>query len=99
MLVPALLTVVIHLFIQDGYMLRIITTRDGRTFAGNIANENERQLTIRGMVGQESVIDESTIQTRETVEISMMPEGLLSVLTPIEVRDLVAYLASKEQVK
>jgi putative heme-binding domain-containing protein len=82
--------------IQDDYMLQIITTRDGRTFAGNIANENNRQVTIR-MVGQESVIDKSTIQSRERVETSMMPEGLLDTLSDEEVINLVGYLRTMKE--
>ena len=84
--------------IQDDYKLKIITTRDGRTLTGNIARENDRQLTLR-MVGQDTVIDKSTIQSRETVPVSMMPEGLLETLTEKEVIDLVAYLRTMENVK
>ena len=84
--------------IQDDYKLKIITTRDGRTLTGNIPNENDRQLTLR-MVGQDTVIDKSTIQSRETVPISMMPEGLLGTLSDNEVIDLVAYLQTMEKVE
>ena len=84
--------------IQDDYKLKIITTRDGRTLTGNIASENDRQLTLR-MVGQDTVIDKSTIQSRETVSVSMMPEGLLETLTEKEVINLVAYLRTMENVK
>ncbi len=84
--------------IQDDYKLKIITTRDGRTLTGNIASENDRQLTLR-MVGQDTVVDKSTIQSRETVPVSMMPEGLLGTLSDKEVIDLVAYLRTMENVK
>jgi putative membrane-bound dehydrogenase-like protein len=82
--------------IQDDYKLKIITTRDGRTLTGNIANENDRQITLR-MVGQDTVIDKSTIQSQETVPVSMMPEGLLGTLSDNEVIDLVAYLQTMEK--
>ncbi|QEC53424.1 putative membrane-bound dehydrogenase-like protein [Anseongella ginsenosidimutans] len=80
--------------IQDDYKLVVITTRDGRTYSGNIIGENDRQITLR-MVGQEPVIiNKSTIQTRETTPLSMMPAGLFEPLTDQEIIDLVAYLRS-----
>ncbi|HYH57307.1 MAG TPA: c-type cytochrome, partial [Anseongella sp.] len=79
--------------IQDDYKLVVITTRDGRTYSGNITGENERQVTMR-IVGQESVIiNKSTIQSRETTPLSMMPSGLFEALGREEVIDLVAYLS------
>ena len=82
--------------IQDDYKMEIITTRDGRTYTGNIASENDRQLVLR-IVGQDQVtINTSNIQSRETASKSMMPEGLLQTLTDQEVIDLVAYLQSRE---
>ena len=84
--------------IQDDYKMVMVTTRDGRTYAGNIASENERTLTLR-VVGQDSVlINKSNIQSREGSELSMMPEGIFANLTDKEVLDLVAYLMTTRQV-
>ena len=78
--------------IQDDYKMVMVTTRDGRTYVGNIASENERTLTLR-VVGQNSVlINKSNIQSREGSELSMMPEGIFANLTDQEVLNLVAYL-------
>ncbi|RYZ46568.1 MAG: c-type cytochrome [Sphingobacteriales bacterium] len=79
--------------IQDDYKLVVITTRDGRTYSGNIIAENERQITMR-IVGQEtSLINKSNIQTREVMPVSMLPNGLFETLTDQEVVDLVGYLS------
>ena len=84
--------------IQDDYKMVVVTTRDGRTYAGNVATENERQLTLR-VVGQDAVvINKSEIQSREETPNSMMPPGLFGTLTDAEVLDLVAYLRTSEQV-
>ena len=84
--------------IQDDYKMVMVTTRDGRTYAGNIASENERTLTLR-VVGQDSVlINKSNIQSRESSELSMMPEGIFANLTDEEVLNLVAYLMTTRQV-
>jgi putative heme-binding domain-containing protein len=80
--------------IQDDYRLVVVTTRDGRTYSGNIIAENQRQITMR-VVGQDAVIiNKSSIQTREVTPTSMMPPGLLEPLTNEEVANLVAYLQS-----
>ena len=83
--------------IQDDYKLVMITTGDGRSYAGNIATENDRQLTLR-TIGQDVVLNQSEIQSREVAPISMMPEGLLEQLSDQEVLDLMAYLQSTQQV-
>ncbi|MFN4146723.1 MAG: PVC-type heme-binding CxxCH protein [Runella sp.] len=78
--------------IQDDYKLVVITTRDGRTYSGNITNETDRQLTMR-IVGQPPVVlNKSAIQSREVMPTSLMPVGLFDALTEQEVLDLVKYL-------
>ncbi len=77
--------------IQDAYRLVTVTTRDGRTLAGNVAAEDDRSLALR-LVGDDQRIEKSDILSREVSPASMMPEGLLHNLTPDEVRDLIAYL-------
>lgn len=84
--------------IQDDYKMVTVNMRDGRTYIGNIAAENDRQMTLR-VVGQEPVVlNRSEIQSREVSDVSLMPEGLLRTLTDAEVLDLVAYLQTTEQV-
>lgn len=78
--------------IQDDYKMVVITTRDGRTYAGNIASENIANLTLK-VVGQDPVvIAKSTIQSREVTPVSMMPPGLLESLSEAEIVNLIAYL-------
>ncbi len=77
--------------IQDAYRLVTVTTRDGRTLAGNVAAEDDRQLTLR-LIGEDTRIEKADILSRDTSSASMMPEGLLQTLSPDEVRDLIAYL-------
>ena len=44
------------------------------------------------------VLPKADIEDRQVSNVSMMPEGQLEKLTAEELRDLVAYLASKKQV-
>ncbi len=82
---------------QESYQLVTVTTRDGRTLAGNAAAEDAQQLTLR-LIGQDTVIAKSEILSREKSPLSMMPEGLLKTLSTEEVRDLIAYLRTTSQV-
>jgi len=84
--------------IPEGYQLVTINTQDGRAFAGNVANEDDTQVTLR-MIGQDVVIAKSDILSRETLPVSMMPEGLLSALDDKQVRDLVAYLRTEHPIE
>jgi putative membrane-bound dehydrogenase-like protein len=85
--------------VPDAYRMVHVTTRDGRSFAGNVAAETERQLTLR-VVGQEqAVISKADIQSREQTAVSMMPPGLLDGLTDREVLDLVAFLRTAGPVR
>jgi putative membrane-bound dehydrogenase-like protein len=82
--------------IQDDYRMVVITSRDGRTFSGNVIAENDRQITLR-VIGQDQlVLNKSDIQSREIASVSMMPEGLIQTMTDKEVQDLVAYLRTSE---
>jgi putative heme-binding domain-containing protein len=85
--------------IQDDFKMVIITTRDGRAYAGNIASEDARQVTLR-IVGDDKgvVVAKAQIQSRDVVPVSLMPIGLLATLSDAEVLDLIAYLRTTEQV-
>jgi putative membrane-bound dehydrogenase-like protein len=86
--------------VQDAYKMVVITTRDGRTYSGNVVSENDRQLTLR-VVGREApvVVTKSDIQSRDATSVSMMPPGLLDTLADSEVIDLVGYLRTTQPVK
>jgi putative heme-binding domain-containing protein len=82
--------------IQDDYKLVVITTRDGRTYSGNVVAENDRQVSMR-IVGQDvTVINKADIQSQEVMPTSLMPIGLFDNLSEEEVLDLVKYLQKIE---
>jgi putative membrane-bound dehydrogenase-like protein len=85
--------------VQDAYKMVVVTTRDGRTYAGNIVTETDRQITLRVVNGDPVTIATADVQSREATATSMMPPGLFDALTDREVVDLVAYLRTVEQVK
>jgi putative heme-binding domain-containing protein len=78
--------------VPDAYKMVVVTTRDGRTYSGNVVAENERQVTLR-VIGRDAVVlNKADIQSREATATSMMPPGLFDALTDREVIDLVGYL-------
>ena len=78
--------------IQEDYKLVVITTRDGRTYSGNVIAENDRQVTMRIVGKESSKINKSEIQSREVMPTSLMPVGILETIQENEVLDLVKYL-------
>ena len=85
--------------VQDAYKMVVITTRDGRTYSGNVVSETERQVTLRVVGGNPVTINKADVQSREATAVSMMPPGLLDTLTDAEALDLVAYLRTAEPIK
>ena len=83
--------------VDAAYYLNSITLKDGRVLSGIVGAQTERTLTLRS-VGQETVIDKQDITQRETLPLSLMPEGLLQAFTPEQQRDLLAYLMGNSQV-
>jgi putative heme-binding domain-containing protein len=83
--------------IQDDYKLVVITTRDGRTYSGNVIAENDRQVSMR-IVGKDvSKINKSEIQSREVMPSSLMPVGILETIQENEVLDLVKYMQTMKK--
>jgi putative membrane-bound dehydrogenase-like protein len=79
------------------YRATIIETKDGRVVNGLITKETDSAVTLRTL-NDTLVIAKSDIEDRKLSDLSLMPEGQLNQLTPNEIRDLVAYLASPTQV-
>jgi putative heme-binding domain-containing protein len=83
--------------IQEDYKLVVVTTRDGRTYSGNVIAENDRQVSMR-IVGKEvSKINKSDIQSREVMPSSLMPVGILETIQENEVLDLVKYMQTMKK--
>ena len=79
------------------YQMNVLNMKSGRVLNGIVKQENERALTLR-TEKETIVVPKDEIDTRAVAKQSMMPDGLLDKLSPDEVRDLVAYLASPRQV-
>jgi putative heme-binding domain-containing protein len=79
------------------YQVTLVQTSDGRLLSGIIREETDQSLTVQTAT-EAVVLPKDEIEAREQTAQSMMPEGVLAALSEEEVRDLVAYLASPNQV-
>ncbi len=79
------------------YRMTLIETVDGRIVSGLVTLETDSAVTLQ-TINDKIVIAKEDIEDRRLSVQSMMPEGLLEPLSPIETKNLVAYLASPSQV-
>jgi len=71
-----------------------VECRSGETFTGFLVDRNEKELVLKLATGQEKTIPADRVASTTPLERSLMPEGLLDLLTEQEVADLLAYLQS-----
>lgn len=79
------------------YRLTVVVTERGRVLTGIVRQEDTKTLTLQ-TANDRVIIPKDEIEVRKVSPLSMMPEGMLQKLTAGEVRDLLGYLASSEQV-
>lgn len=79
------------------YRATVLALRDGRVVSGLVQKETDTGLTVRTLTDT-VVVPKSEVEERRLSEQSMMPDKLLEQFQPDEIRDLIAYLASAEQV-
>jgi putative heme-binding domain-containing protein len=83
--------------IVKDYLLNVLITKEGRVINGFITAENDASLTVQTVTGR-ILVSKQDLESRRTLSVSMMPEGIFQALEDEEVRDLVAYLFGKRQV-
>ncbi len=76
------------------YRLTVFTLQDGRVVSGVVPEEGERSVTVQ-TPQERIVLPAEAIAKRETLAVSLMPEGLLKTLDEAAVRDLLAYLMTR----
>jgi putative membrane-bound dehydrogenase-like protein len=77
--------------IVAGFGIETILLKDGATLAGSVVKENAKSLDLRLPDGKTRKVAISAVASR-TSPISVMPP-MLGILTPAEIRDVVAYLS------
>ena len=77
--------------------MTILKLEDGRSLTGVITSSTNRTVNLRSLA-EEATLEKSEITETSQPPNSIMPEGLISDLTPGQIRDLIAYLMHPQQV-
>ncbi len=80
--------------IDNRYVAYTVETRDGRIQSGVIGAETANAVTLVQSGGQATTVPRSEIETLRSTGLSLMPEGLEAKLTPQDLADLIAFVAS-----
>ena len=83
--------------VSRDFQMEIVQTDSGRIITGLIAAETEAALTVQ-TVTERIVVPLAEVEARAVSRVSIMPEGLLKPLSDDDVRDLLGYLSSPQQV-
>ncbi len=83
--------------VDEAYRLTTIEMTDGRLLSGFLQTHGENSVVLR-TPDAEVTLPLSDIDDIQTTNRSMMPDGLLESFLDDQVRDLVVYLASPDQV-
>ena len=80
--------------ISEQYAGHLFTTKQGDTVMGLIVGENNDAYTVltNPLDGAKKAVGKLAIASRQISPVSLMPPGLLSVLTKEEILDLLAYI-------
>jgi putative membrane-bound dehydrogenase-like protein len=78
--------------IRREYLSHVIRTTDGRVLTGLIVEQTAGKLTLVNAKGERLGLAPAHVESLQESPVSVMPEGLLTALTPQGVRDLFSYL-------
>ena len=78
--------------VKEGFMLTVVTTKDGRTLQGYRSSESSETLTLRDFSANALVaVSKRELAARNDAG-TIMPDGLTDRLNPAELADLLRYL-------
>jgi quinoprotein glucose dehydrogenase len=78
--------------ISPGYESVLLILDDDSVVAGRIVDEGGELVTVLRSDGEHETVESAAIVERRP-DLSAMPNGLGELLTPREMRDLIAFLA------
>ena len=80
--------------IAQGFETYRFDMADGKVFIGFVVSERAKSVLIREANGTQRELMLAKIESRTIQKQSMMPEGIVSNLTPEQLADLITYLQS-----
>ena len=96
----ALLTAILdpNRAVDPKYLSYVIRTDDDRILVGAIEDEAGQSITLAHADGKRTTIRREEIAEMKNSGVSLMPEGLQSVLPPQVMRDLLSYLQTMPEI-
>ncbi|HEV3417227.1 MAG TPA: dehydrogenase, partial [Pirellulales bacterium] len=85
------------LVIGASYQARLVTTTDGRTLTGLLAEDSPQRIVLKEQGGKLDTIPRSEVDSITVSKLSLMPEGLEKQLTEKELVDLFEFLMWDKQ--
>ena len=85
-----------NLTIGEGYFQHQVKLKDGTVFAGLLAEDAEKTLTLKLAGGEIKKLNKDDIAIHKATTISLMPEELEKAMTEDEFCDLVAFLLTRQ---
>ena len=82
--------------VNTQYINHRIRTKDGSIYTGIVEKEDDRQVVLKNMGGQEQIISKKDIDQFSSMGTSLMPEGLEASMQPGDLADLLAFLQRGE---
>jgi putative heme-binding domain-containing protein len=79
-------------FIRPEFASVEVTTRDGESVGGLLAENTENNVVVLDAAGQKHSFARGSVKEIKDSKLSLMPEGLLEALKDQEIQDLFAYL-------
>jgi len=79
------------------FRMSVLALKDGRVLNGVVVGKTDKVLTVQTQTESVFVAKDDIDEIRQT-DASLMPEGLLGTLTEDQIRDLVGYLQTSQQV-
>jgi putative heme-binding domain-containing protein len=85
------------LVIGASYQARLVTTTDGRTLTGLLAEDSPQRIVLKEQGGKLETVPRSEVESITVSKLSLMPEGLEKQLTEKELVDLFEFLLWDKQ--
>src|SRR4029077_12500507 len=78
--------------IGPGYQVTTVVTQDGRNLTGLVLEVNEQRLVLRLPGEGEETVPRHQVKYTRVSSLSMMPEGIETLLDKQDLSDLLAFL-------
>jgi putative heme-binding domain-containing protein len=82
--------------VEPQYAAYLVKTADGRALTGLLVKRDDKGLVLKDADNKDIKLDAADVESVQPSRVSLMPDGLVSSLTPQEAADLLEYLAQRK---